>query len=95
MIQVLLKKNLYILDENLFSYHYYFDEYINIFIRRTERFLYLIKNSDNIIFIRINPYNKNTSDEEINIFYNAIYSINSKLNIKFLLINTINKNLIF
>jgi len=85
-----IDKHIYILHESLYSYHYMIEEYKNIFVRRAMRFLDIIKDSSEIIFIRINPFNaEQTSEDEINSFSDIILSINSNLSIKFLLINTI------
>lgn len=85
-------KNLYILNEGLVTYHYGINEYKTIFERRANRFLEKIKESSEIIFIRVNPINSNqTSVDEINKFCQSIWSINSNLKITFLLINTVNK----
>jgi len=81
---------IYILNEYLYTYHYSIEEYKSIFVRRAKRFLELIQNSSEVIFVRINTHiAEDTSAEEINNFARAIQSINPDLNIKFLLINTI------
>jgi hypothetical protein len=80
----------HIINTYLYTGHYKLEEYKDIFIRRANRFLDMIKSSSEIIFIRLNPYNKeSTTIEEINDFCRAIQFINPILNIKFLLIDTI------
>jgi hypothetical protein len=82
-------KNLYVLNPLVYTFHYNIEEYKIIFERRATRFLDTIKNSNELIFVRINRYKAFTTEDEINNFCNAIYSINSSVKIKFLLINTI------
>ena len=85
-----IDNRVHIINTFLYSGHYKLEEYKNIFMRRAIRFLDIIKNSSEIIFIRLNPYNKGTTTiEEINDFCRAIQFINPILNIKFLLIDTI------
>jgi hypothetical protein len=83
-------KNLYIIDRNVFTYHYTLDEYKVIFERRVKRFLDIVKTSTELLFVRINPIRHVTTEEEINNFCKAIHSINSALQIKFLMIHTVN-----
>lgn len=82
-------KNIHILHKKVFTYHYDLEEYKSIFIRRAIRFLDIIKTSTDILFVRINPIHQITTEEEINNFGEVIHAINSSLNIKFLIINTI------
>jgi hypothetical protein len=83
--------NIYILHKYLYTYHYNLEEYKSIFLRRATRFLDVINKSSELICIRINPYGvESTSIEEINNFVQSLRSINPNINIKFLLINTIN-----
>ena len=85
-------KNIHILCNEVFTYHYNIDEYKIIFERRANRFLNIIKESTELLFVRINKYNNYTSEEEINNFINEIYSINSSVKIKFLIIHTVDEN---
>jgi hypothetical protein len=79
----------------VFTFHYKLEDYKPIFERRAKRFLDIIKNSSELIFVRLNPTETQrepivkTTIEEINNFCDAIKSINSELKIKFLLVNTI------
>jgi hypothetical protein len=82
-------RNIHVLHRQIFTYHYTFEEYKAIFIRRAKRFLDIIKESNELLFVRININGHTTTEEEINKFSEAIHSINPSLNIKFLLINTI------
>jgi hypothetical protein len=76
--------------EGLYTCHYKLEEYRNIFERRAARFLEQIRNSSEIIFIRINSVGATpTTVEEINNFCEAIHSINSNLKITFLLIKIV------
>jgi pyruvate-formate lyase-activating enzyme len=68
------------------------EEYKIIFERRANRFLNIIKEATELVFVRINIYNYYTSEEEINNFVNEIYSINSAVKIKFLMIHTVDEN---
>ena len=82
--------HIYIINKYLYTHHYKLEEYKDIFVRRAIRFLDMIKSSSEIIFIRLNPYNtESTTIEEINDFCRVIQFINPILNIKFLLIDTI------
>jgi hypothetical protein len=84
-------EKIYLIHEHLYTLHYTKEQYNSIFQRRAKRFLELIKNSSELIFVRINIYEVFTTEDEIHKFAEAIHSINSKLKIKFLLINTIDK----
>ena len=86
-------KNIVVLDKNVFTYHYNINEYRRIFVRRATRFLDLLKQSAELIFVRINPIGASTTAKEIRNFSEAIHSINPNLSIKFLLIDTVNGSL--
>ena len=88
---VIFGKNyyLYLLNINFYSRHYSLDEYTIIFKRRYERFLEILNKEENIFFVRINPLNKNTTKNEIELFIESIKKINNKNKISFLLIDTI------
>lgn len=60
-----------------------------MFERRAKRFLNMIKTHNQLLFVRINPINCDTSEDEINNFTLSIHSINPNLDIKFLLIHTV------
>jgi hypothetical protein len=81
----------HVLHENVWTNHYTLQEYKTIFERRAQRFLNIIKSSDSLLFVRINPFCISTTDEEIDNFVKAVLSINQTLNIKFLIIHTINE----
>ena len=89
--------NLHMLHEDVFSYHYRLYEFKNdIFKRRAMRFLHTIQTSNEILFIRILPFNTefNTecpTEKEINDFCDAVRLINPKILITFLLVQTISK----
>lgn len=80
---------IYMINQTMHTHHYTRDEYVSIFERRATRFLELIRNSSELTFVRINPYGWKTSEDEINRFCDSIHSITPKLNIKFLLVNTV------
>ncbi len=80
---------IYVYHKDVLSYHYKVEEYKEIFTRRARRFLELIRNSESLIFARINPINETTSADEIRNFCNAIHVINPALRIKFLIIHTV------
>jgi hypothetical protein len=82
-------KYIYVLHKDVLTYHYKAEEYKEIFTRRARRFLELIRNSESLIFARINPIDETTSADEIRNFCNAIHSINPALRIKFLIIHTV------
>jgi len=82
-------RNIYLLNTNLFSYHYDIDEYKIIFQRRYNRFIDNINKEENIYFVRINPYLHNTSKNEIELFIESIKRINPNIKFNFLLIETI------
>ena len=84
-------KNIHILHNKVFTHHYELEEYKIIFVRRAIRFLNIIKESREITFVRINLIYNFTSEEEINIFVKEIHSINPIINIKFLIIHTIDE----
>jgi hypothetical protein len=85
-------KNIYIIHKKVFTFHYHLEEYKIIFKRRAQRFLNLIKESNELLFVRINPMGPYTTEEEINNFVKTIHTINSKVNIKFLMIHTIDRS---
>jgi GTPase SAR1 family protein len=78
-------------NSDIYTFHYTVVEYKEIFKRRVERFINDIKNENEILFVRINSYTISTSKKEIEDFIESIKSINPELNIKFLLIDTIDK----
>jgi len=82
-------KYVYVLHEHVFTYHYPVEEYKLIFERRARRFLDRVKNSNELLFVRINCYKAFTTEDEINNFCAAIRSINPDVKITFLLINTV------
>jgi len=82
-------KYIYVLNQLVYTYHYNIEEYKVIFERRANRFLNTIKKSNELLFVRINPYRKFTTEDEINNFCQAIRSINPNLKMRFLLINTV------
>ena len=82
-------KNINVLNDKVFTYHYNLEEYKIIFERRAIRFLNIIKESKKLFFVRINPIYHYTTEEEINNFVKAIHSINSTLDIIFLMIHTV------
>ena len=82
-------KILYLINNGFFSRHYKLDEFNEIFKRRYKRFLEIIKTEKTIYFVRINTYNNNTSNEEVECFIKIIKEFNPQLIIKFLLIDTI------
>ena len=82
-------KNIHILHEKVYTYHYALEEYKSMFVRRATRFLNIIKTSKKLLFIRINPINQHTTEDEINSFCEAIHSINPIVDISFLIIHTI------
>ena len=82
-------KNIHILHEKVFTYHYELEEYKSMFMRRAIRFLDIIKTSKELLFIRINPIYYSTTTDEINNFCEAIHSIQPALDIKFLMIHKI------
>lgn len=74
----------------IFSGHYTVESYKKIFIRRANRFLYKIKNSEELLFVRLNSHDGTpTSLVELKNFYKSILSINPSLKIKFLLIDVV------
>lgn len=81
--------HVHILNNDVFSFHYNLEEYKTIFERRANRFIDKIKTSSELIFVRINPRDNSTTEEEINNFCQVIHLINPTPNIKFLLINTV------
>lgn len=85
-------RNIYILHKKVYTYHYNLEEYKIIFVRRANRFLNLVKEAKELLFVRINPINHYTTEDEINNFVKEIHTINSTVNIKFLMIHTINES---
>lgn len=85
-------KNIYLLNENLYSYHYDINEYKIMFQRRYNRFIDNINKEENIYFVRINPYGCNTSKNEIELFIESIKRINPNIKSNFLLIDTIDND---
>jgi hypothetical protein len=75
--------------KHVYTYHYTLKEYEPIFIRRATRFLDMCKNSNKLVFIRINPVNIYTTEEEIHNFCEEIHTINPSLRITFLMIHTV------
>ncbi len=84
-----VNKNIRVLHNQVFTYHYGVEEYKEIFTRRARRFLEVVRNSESLIFARINPINQTTSEAEIAKFCNAIHFINPNVHIKFLIIHTV------
>ena len=78
----------YLLNTNLFSYHYNIDEYKPMFQRRYNRFIDNINKEENY-FVRVNPQGCNTSKNEIELFIESIKRINPNIKFNFLLIDTI------
>jgi hypothetical protein len=83
------QKYIYLLHNPVYTYHYTLKEYEPIFIRRATRFLDMCKNSSKLVFIRINPVNIYTTEEEIHNFCKEIHTINPSLHITFLMIHTV------
>jgi len=84
-------KDLYICNQRIFSYHYKLEDFKQIFIRRAKRFHETIMNNNNILFVRINMSEYNTSSNEVDRFMSHIKTINPNIsNMKLLLISTIN-----
>lgn len=84
-------RDIHVLYKSVRTCHYNLNEYKVIFERRANRFLDLIRKSNELVFVRINPINQYTTEEEINNFCRVIHLINSSLNIKFLVIHTIDE----
>lgn len=82
----------YILNTNLFSYHYDIDEYEIMFQRRYKRFINKINKKENIYFVRVNPHGHNTTKNEIELFIESIKRINPNIKFNFLLIDTIHND---
>jgi len=79
------------INETITTSHYKANDYKEIFNRRAKRFLNLIRNNNNLIFLRINPLGQKTTENEINRFLNVIKSINPSVNPKFLLVEIVDK----
>ena len=77
-----------ILHDQLYSYHYQnLDDFKIIFKRRAERFLNMLQTED-ILFVRMNPKNRQVTKEELIRFHNCIQTINPLLKWKILMIDT-------
>jgi hypothetical protein len=89
------KQRINIISDNVFTFHYKPNEYIDIFSRRIERFFNRITENNELIFSRINILNTSTSIESIKKFYKLIKQINPNIKITFLLIDTIYNQKLF
>ena len=82
--------DVHVLHNDVYTFHYTLEEYKVIFERRGRRFLDTVKNSAELLFVRINPNSYyTTTEEEINNFCEQIHAINPSLHIKFLIIHTV------
>lgn len=81
------------INSDIYSVHYSLDEFKEIFSRRARRFLEKIKSVENILFIRIEDleFIKSSIVEDLEDFKQSILKINPKIEIKFLLIDIIDK----
>jgi hypothetical protein len=93
--------SIYLLNPQFVTNHYNLNTFDEIFKRRYNRFIDIIKNEEHIFFSRINPFTKmrtKTTKEEIELFIESIRKINPHCKITFLLVDTsyqdINKNTI-
>jgi len=85
-------RSIYLLNPQFVTPHYNFDIFDEIFKRRYNRFIDIIKNEEHIFFSRINPLTKRrnkTTKEEIELFIESIRKINPHCKITFLLVDTI------
>jgi len=83
-------KHIYLLHEHLYTFHYDVAPYADIFTRRAARFLELVRNGSELLFVRINTLvAEDTTIEELNGLCAALRRINPGLLIKFLLIQTV------
>lgn len=73
------------INETITTNHYKAQEYREIFIRRANRFLDLLRNNNNLIFLRINPFGHKTTEKEIDRFIKIVREINPNMNPRFLL----------
>jgi hypothetical protein len=74
-------------DNDIYTGHYTFNEYISIYDRRKKRLIDSIKNKKKILFIRIDFSNYKYTENDINIFINSIKYINQNIDeMKLLLI---------
>ena len=76
-------------DTAIFTSHYNKDEFVEIFKRRSERFIEDIKTSESIIFIREDQMNEHTSIDQVIQFKELIYKINPQCKFKLLLLSMI------
>jgi hypothetical protein len=81
--------NISIDNTNIFTSHYKKHQYVEIFKRRSQRFIEYIKTSDNIIFIREDYRPEPTTLEQILKFKDLIYKINPLCKFKFLLLSIV------
>lgn len=84
-----------LLNPKFVTTHYNLDTFDEIFKRRYNRFIDIVKNNEYIYFTRINPLMKRinkTTKEEIKQFINIIRNINSNCKITFLLVDTIHND---
>lgn len=80
-------KNVYMGDTKIHSAHYTLDEYRAIFKRRADRFVDILKNNKNVLFIRFNLIEKYTVSD-IEKFVEAVKLINHNIdNMKLLIIS--------
>jgi len=81
-----------LLNSQFVTTHYKLNTFDEIFKRRYNRFLDIIKTEEHIFFSRINPLSKmrnKTTKEEIELFIESIRIINPHCKITFLLVDTI------
>ena len=92
--KVVSKNEKYVyLNNTIFSLHYTdVGKYKKIFRRRYNRFLDIINGEKHIYFVRINPVDRNTDKDEIDLFIKSIKRINPSNKISFLLIDTIHND---
>ena len=77
-------------DNDIYTGHYTFNEYISIYDRRKKRLIDSIKNKKKILFIRIDFSDYKYTENDINIFINSIKYINQNIDEMKLLLITIN-----
>ena len=84
-------------ESGIYSEHYSSEEFKDIFIRRVQRFIDMIKKSKSILFVRIEDleFIKSSSEEELEEFKQSILKINPDLTIHLFIIDIIEEKLDF
>jgi len=75
----------YILFDNVYSDHYKLPEFIQIYIRRRDRFIETIRNHSTLLFVRFESFVNNYTTE-IDDFINAVKKINPIADVKLFII---------